>query len=63
MDLEEELAKAICELNCWETPKKLEEAFGHKLNEEEIKEAMRTLEAFVPYHRWIKTWQKRKEPA
>ena len=56
-DLETRIAEAICELNCWETPSGIRSKVKRKLTEDEIRVVQSALESFVPYSRWIKTWQ------
>jgi hypothetical protein len=56
-DLRTRLAEAICTLNTWATPDELKEEFGRQLTREEVKTAIATLQAFIPYDEWLPVWR------
>lgn len=65
-EMETEISKVLCDLNCWRTPTKIKRKIYRDLTVEEIKVVFETLEAFVPKKKWITVWRglhpKKQEP-
>lgn len=56
IDLEKAISEDICELNCWRVPPRLKKVVSI-MGDDEIKLALNVLSIYVPYKKWIKTWQ------